>query len=357
MNSNFSFYDWVKKIPGDVLPLDEIPLLGFPPPFPWDALASQLNRSLQIEGLKLQPEEWQWRPQNELFSGIGDQLQTLRFNVGPLAGSVTWVMAQKDVTKLLSLLLSKTKNLLTEVEVDFLESFTRFLAVETINAFEKIDFDKQLSVMLLADKTPPSEISLCLDILISFQNETMRGRLCLSPEFRKSWKERYLSRQKDVALKSPLAEKLNLVVNIEGGKTHLTMSEWKTIHPGDVLILDSCSLDVGEDKGRVMLTINGISLFRAKVKQGSLKILEHPLYHEVDTTMNKDSHEDEEDEFGEDEEEVTEDEDLDYDESDEDEESEIEESEIEEEFEFDGRRRRRKTKSTRSPPPNKTSSS
>jgi flagellar motor switch protein FliN/FliY len=34
-----------------------------------------------------------------------------------------------------------------------------------------------------------------------------------------------------------------------------------------------------------MLVINGTPFFRAKIKQGSLKILEHPLYHEVDTAM------------------------------------------------------------------------
>ena len=34
-----------------------------------------------------------------------------------------------------------------------------------------------------------------------------------------------------------------------------------------------------------MPVINGSPFFRAKIKQGSLKILEHPLYHEVDTTM------------------------------------------------------------------------
>jgi flagellar motor switch protein FliN/FliY len=94
-----------------------------------------------------------------------------------------------------------------------------------------------------------------------------------------------------------MAEKINIVVHIEGGKTHIPLSEWKNMHLGDVLLLDSCSLDVGEDKGRVMLTIDGVPFFRAKVKQGNIKILEHPLYHEVETTMSKNPEEEPEEEF------------------------------------------------------------
>lgn len=332
MNSpTFSIYDWIKQIPGDVLHLDEIPLLGFPPPFPWKDFISLLNRSLQIENLKLEPSNFQWRPQNELFSGLGDQLQAISFNITPLSGPLSWVMPEKDIAKLISILVTKNTVPTENIDSDYLNSFYRFIAVEVVNAVEKSDFDKKLSVVLLDDKTLPSQTSLCLDVLISLGEESLHGRLLLSPEFRSSWKQRYLTRQTDFALKSPMAEKLNIVVHIEGGKTHLTKSEWNNVNLGDVLILDSCTLDVGEDKGRVMLTINGSPFFRAKVKQGSIKILEHPLYHEVDTSMSKESHEDDEDteeEYDEDtEEENTDadsDDDLDFDDL-EDTESELEE--------------------------------
>lgn len=331
MNSpTFSIYDWIKQIPGDVLRLDEIPLLGFPPPFPWKDFTSLLNRSLQIDNLKLEPSDFQWRAQNELFSGLGDQLQAIRFNITPLSGSLSWVMPEKDIAKLISILVTKNKVSAETIDSDYLNSFYRFIAVEVVNAVEKSDFDKKLSVVLLEDKTLPSETSLCLDILISLGEENLHGRLFLSPEFRSSWKQRYLTRQTDFALKSPMAEKLSIIVHIEGGKTHLTKSEWKNVNLGDVLILDSCTLDVGEDKGRVMLTINGSPFFRAKVKQGSIKILEHPLYHEVDTNMSKESHEDDEDTEEYDDESVEEDtdadsdDDLDFDDLDEETESELE---------------------------------
>ena len=76
----------------------------------------------------------------------------------------------------------------------------------------------------------------------------------------------------------------------------MALEEWKGIEPGDFILLDSCSLDSDRFNGRVMLTINGHRAFRAKLKDGTLKILELPLLHEVETPMvKKPEHEDEDD--------------------------------------------------------------
>jgi flagellar motor switch protein FliN/FliY len=74
-----------------------------------------------------------------------------------------------------------------------------------------------------------------------------------------------------------------------------------------------------------MMTIGGIPMFRARLKQGSIKILEFPLYQEVATPMNKNptpkDEEEDEDEFDDSDLEETEDEDLDEEEEEDEEES------------------------------------
>jgi flagellar motor switch protein FliN/FliY len=99
-----------------------------------------------------------------------------------------------------------------------------------------------------------------------------------------------------------MAEALDVIVHLEAGRVNLNLSEWKKIKIGDFLFLDTCSLDPDEDKGRVTLTINGSPYFRARIKQGSIKILEHPLYHEANTAMDDSKHtsEDEDDIFSDD---------------------------------------------------------
>jgi flagellar motor switch protein FliN len=326
-------YDWIKQIPGDLFQLDEIPLLGFSPPFPWDNFSDLLSRTFQVEGIKVKPSEMRWRAQEELFEEMGDNIKPLHCTVAPIESSICWIMSEKDVDRLLSLLFIRQKPPLEGIDPQVREAFYRFIAVEVVNAVEKSDFDKTLSATILSNTELPSRHALCLDIDISFLQETMRGRLVIPPEFRQSWKKRYLKQINNIYA-SPLSETLQVIVHLEGGRTHLKLSEWRSIQIGDFLILDSCTLDPSEDKGRIMLTVNGIPLFRGKIKQGNIKILEHPLYHEVHTTMNKHPSEEDEEEKEEEEEEFEDlDDELESEFGEESEEEEEEEPEIEEEEE------------------------
>jgi flagellar motor switch protein FliN/FliY len=298
-------YTWLRKIPGELFALDEKPLLGSAPDFPWDKFSEQLNRSLQTTDIVISPGELQWRTSTELFAGLGDRLTGSCFSVGPLAGNVWWLMPEQSVMRFMELLLIKQPDhsLETTVDNDFIKASCQFLAIEAISAFDKVDFDKKLTPLMMRSTDLPNESCLCLDISIVFKGETIYGRLCLSSMFRKAWMQRYL--QKDKSLSAlPMADSLDVVIHLEAGKIDIMPSEWQQLKVGDYVLLDSCSFEPEEDKGRVMLVINGIPCFRGKIKQGSLKILEHPLYHEVDKAMTippkKDESHDEDENFDED---------------------------------------------------------
>lgn len=297
--------------------------MGFAPDFPLKKVGEQLANTLQIQGLQLEESSFQWRSAEELFTGLGDKLQTIHLNLPPLTGSIYWVMSEKDILTIMSALLLKQSTLSESVDKEFIQAFYQFLAIESCNAIEKNDFDKKLSFEILEDNALPSGNALTKDVTITFGEIHVHGRLILTPEFRSSWQKRYNQPPKDYYLTSPLSEKLQVIVHLEAGTAQLKMSEWKQVQLGDFIVLDSCSLEAGEDKGRVMLTVNDIPFFRGRIKQGSIKILEHPLYHEVNTLMNKNPDDEEDaDDLSEDfDEEFDEDEDL--------------ESEIEEETDLD----------------------
>jgi flagellar motor switch protein FliN/FliY len=111
--------------------------------------------------------------------------------------------------------------------------------------------------------------------------------------------QHYLQLQGTTIYSSPLADQLSVIVHLEAGKVSLKPSEWKKITPGDLILLDTCSIDPDEDKGRIQLVINGFPFFRGKIKEGNIKILEHPLYQEADTAMTNppENHTEDEDIF------------------------------------------------------------
>lgn len=290
-----SFFSWLRQVPAELHHLDETPLLGFPPAFPWKIFSEELGKSLQIPQLMISPGNLQWRSEAELLQGLGDRLKTLCITIGPLTGAVWWVMPEQGLTHLMHLLLNKDSSVRTEtIEESFSKAFYLFLAAEAANAFEKVGFDKKLIPTINKEATLPNEACLGLDITIQIGSEPIYGRLLLSQTFRKSWMQFYTQQQQGLPLSSPIADNLSVIVHLEAGKINLKPSEWKQLNPGDFVVLDSCSLEPDEDKGRVMLVINGSPFFRARIKQGSLKILEHPLYHEVNTPMENPPKHDEE---------------------------------------------------------------
>ena len=270
-------YSWLKKIPASIVELDEIPLFGQPPPFPWEDLTAQLAKDLDIQNLTIEPSEFQWRTAEELLSGLGDSFLALNFTITPFEGKAYWVMAEKDLQNFMALMLMEGGGSAELLDKEYAEGFYRFLALETIHALEQIDFDPNLSPKLNKNGELPREPMLSMDVPFSIQKKQLFGRLFITPELRKSLKEHYTQKAKEAPFTSPLAEKLEVTVHLESGSTTLTVREWSQLKPGDFLLLDQCSLKSEGEKGRVMLTINGHPLFRGKIKDGNIKILESPL--------------------------------------------------------------------------------
>jgi flagellar motor switch protein FliN/FliY len=283
-------YEWLQQVPTALLRLDDIPLLGFPPVFPWPEFNEKLVKTFQNTHIKVEPLEFKWRSSEDLFSALGQDLIPIQFQIPSLEGDLYAVFAKRDIHVIMSLLITKAQVPLDIIDPDFQAGFIHFLAYEVINIFNQCKFDKTLNPHI-AEKNEQSdeeikqellkrESSLCQDITLSLEGSSFIFRLIISNGFRKSWKEKYAARSLEIPLHSDLAEKIYIPVALEAGKTRLKVSEWNQIKVGDFLVLDFCSLDPEDNKGRITLTVNGNRFFRARLKPGSIKILEHPLFHE-----------------------------------------------------------------------------
>ena len=80
---------------------------------------------------------------------------------------------------------------------------------------------------------------------------------------------------------APILNNITFQIGVEAGRTFLKASELSAFRPGDVLLLDHPFLIPESEKSRVFLTHQGKPLFRAKLKDGGIKILEMPLQHEA----------------------------------------------------------------------------
>lgn len=286
-------YDWLRHIPHSLLEKDEIPILASPGAFPWERLSAFLAKTFQLEKLEFQPGQWESRTGETLVKGLGSPVKYLNIELSPVQGTVTWAMAEKDINVLMAIVLAKEARASDIIDKEYIEGFFEFIAMETLLSFNRSEYDKGLVPHIIDTTTPPEDASLCQDITFNCNGTSFIGRLILSEEFRHSWKDRYTQHKMSINISPELAEKLQVIVHLEAGQTALAPQEWAAVQPGDYIPLDAYSLEPGTDKSRVMITLNGQAIFRAKLKQGNIKILEFPLYQEVGTAMSKDEDEDE----------------------------------------------------------------
>lgn len=325
-------YEWLKQIPTSLLQEDSVPLAGFPPDFPWEQFSQELAKRFQLSGFKISPKaSFELRSEPELLDGIGDAFISIPVTVAPMGGTLWWVMAREDLMFLMAKLLTQQTTVVPTLPVEFEDAFRTLLVMETIYAVSQVKFDKDISAQTLHPTPFHPGTSLCLDIAVSLPERTFWGRLVLSKELHQQWKERYAVR----SLSVPLAEKLDLTLHLEAGRTIMSREEWSKVIPGDFLLLDRCSMQA-PNQGRVKITSHGHPLFLGDLKEGKLQIQQYDHYQEGEiATMNEDAKEhDHEEEEEVEEEEVEGEEEIEGEEVEGEEEEEEGEEEEEEEGEF-----------------------
>ncbi|KAF3362304.1 hypothetical protein PHSC3_001133 [Chlamydiales bacterium STE3] len=313
-------YDWLRQIPKELKELDEIPLWGGAPPFSWEDFSKNLTAALKLRSCIVTPGEIGWREPSEIANKINEEPLALTFALNPLEGHSYLLLAHAEVEKLLKTLLHSDEEI-PILEKDFVQGFYRFLGLEIADCFQKTGYEKAFLPQLLSQNEFPTEPCLCVDINIQIEEQELSGMLCISNPMRTAIKEYGL--KKNAPPTKSLYNRLEITLQLVAGATTISQREWRASSPGDVIVLDTCTIEPGVDKGRVMLILNELPIFRGRIKDGNIKILEYPLFHEVQTNMSPNDFDDEDSDFDAEESDLDSDIDSDYDEESEEEESEF----------------------------------
>jgi flagellar motor switch protein FliN len=289
-------YDWVRTLKPHLKELDAVPLTGTAPPFPWEELSNRLSAAFDNETFSIRPGDIAWRSKETLYEGLEESPKPFQFTLPSLQGNVWWLIPHYQLLKLARTLLIDPDHRSEMLDEGVAGTFTQFLLYEILFQIEQLPTSEILSPVLNSVSSLPNEDALCLDIMISIDGQQLLSRLAISPELRQSWVEYHQQHYERSALQEELAKIVDVTLHIEVAKTELTLQEWSTVELGDCILLDHCSLKHDTLEGKVMMTIDQREALRAKLKDGNLKILELPIFHEVDIPMDEQNEHDDEDE-------------------------------------------------------------
>ncbi len=255
--------------------LDNRPLLDPTFSFPWEPFGEAVSKLFGVE-ITLSPRERKWRDKKDLYDGLVEPILPVAFSLPNVSGMCTIAISRSDIELLMKQSLHvSTEQLLKESET-FLDQFWLFFQLEVCAAAQSVEPLKTLSPHLTPHLELTEEGYFALDIDITIAGQKGLVRLFLSGEFLESWRA-----FKAPESKEPVIQNVTFPIAVEAGRTFLLPKELLDFGVGDVLLIDHPFVIPGSDKSRVFLTHGGKPLFRAKLKDGGIKILEMPLQHEA----------------------------------------------------------------------------
>lgn len=287
-------YDWVRSAAAELIGLDEL-MIGVPPPFPWEDFSRYLGEALQCESFSIAPSQTQWREASSLLEGLSQPTIPLKFTASGTPGAVWLAIAENDLAHFFASLLHNDSLAtdLHQLDRSYLQGFHTFLALQLLHSLSAFQFDQAIPYALVGESPMPQQACLCLDFWVKTKEVKFLARLAVPSEFRKAWAARYAVEPRDLLLYAAASEKVYAIVHLEAGRVTLSQQQWRNINLGDVIILDSCTVQPDLSKTKVVLTIHGMPCYRGRLKKGALKILEFPLILNADDEMSDEYNEDE----------------------------------------------------------------
>ena len=258
--------------------LDTRPLVDPSFLFPWDEFAKALQEAFGIS-CSFRPQPPAWTAKADVSKGLIPPTISIAVGVTDVEGQVTLLLNRPDVERFMGSVLKIDSPTLLRQDPSLFDQFSLFLSAQLAACTNSLPSLKPLSIRLAADQPEEGAGALCQDIEIFFEEERGLARLVMPPTFLNSWRALRLGAHPEIRL-SEYSE-LEIPLSIEAGRTSATPEEIESLHLGDFFVLDHPFYIPGSQKSRVFLTHNGVPLFRAKIQEEGVKILEMPLQHEA----------------------------------------------------------------------------
>lgn len=261
----------------ELFSLDRRPLIDQSFSFPWSELSAVFTKVFGCN-LAVSPGTLEWKAKDDLFKGIVAPSLPIALSIPGVNGQIILLISHSDIQSLMSHLLHIDMATLLKQDPSFFDQFLLFLTTELVACARGIPALQSISPRMTQRQETESAGCLCQDIAVVLEGEHSLARLIIPPEFLESW--RTLRMGEDPKSSASLAD-VETTLSVEAGRTYLSPEKIAELRSGDFLLLDHPFFIPNSSKARLFLTQNGHPLFRAKLQDGNLKILEMPLQHEA----------------------------------------------------------------------------
>lgn len=219
-----------------------------------------------------------WKSSDQLLLGLGDLPIIFTLETMPLEHNIYVAASQDSIHKMSSWLIQEDSESTGLVTKEIQEGFFRFLIIKSLFVLEEMPISEGLTFHIKEEDIPFLENSYLIDIEVKNKGHSAWIRCIFSKHFQESFK-RHFAKMSLFRDRSRLSG-IELLCHIERGQTSLTWEEFEVLKDGDFLFLQ------GGDESTLALA--GKPLFRVRLEDERIKIVDYADYYGVDMTENFD---------------------------------------------------------------------
>lgn len=270
--TSYDLFSRLRKISPQLFALDRKPLLPKEYLFPTEAIAQILGKQLSIE-VQVAFDDKNWQQTQDLTKEItAKKLRILGCTLFGLNSSCFLLLPQDLHASLMASLLHISLQQSQEQDESFLKAFETFFLAHVVSAGKQATQEQEGNPRLIEQNTlAECEGHFVYRYRITIGTATFPLIVALPPQFIDD-----LSKLSSKTQITPeiLANIPVLPISIEAARSYCSLATLKSLRTGDLFLVDHPFFIPGSERARVILTYRGVPLFRAKVKNGVLKLLE-----------------------------------------------------------------------------------
>jgi type III secretion system YscQ/HrcQ family protein len=263
--------DWIKKVDGLLVELNKEPQIKKVRSVPIEPVEKQLQTIFQDPALSVTYSFKGWVKQEE-SSFL--QKQCYVVSLPPLQNPL---LISLDKNAFLKLAVPSMVSVSEEVA----EGFVSYIFAEVMHTIHTTKSIAPLGMQLQSEmRSLDQEYYFQVNVSLSSPRGQLWIALLFSRAFKEEW-NRYFINEPILPLSIEEQEKIELELGLRLGEATLSLKELKSLQEGDFLLLENCLYDPKTKKGSLLVTLQDEPIFRAKLKDGLLKLVEYPPYEKV----------------------------------------------------------------------------
>jgi type III secretion system YscQ/HrcQ family protein len=270
---SYDVFSRLKSISPTLYALDRKPLIPPEYSFPLERMEELLSKYLGKE-VSLKGEEKEWVTSDQITKKKKENdLRELSCSVFGISTPLSLLFSNDSLSVVLAELLQSD---LTHIKMQpalFLKAFESFFFAQVVACVkEAVTFEKMEIQLKEPKESIPYEGCFLYRYTMHIGKATSSFLISLPAPFLDKLHD--LPQSKEFQPSQWLINLPFFPISVEAARVHIPLSQLQKIQPGDVIFVDFPFFIPGSERARVILTYRGIPLFRAKVKNGVIKLLE-----------------------------------------------------------------------------------